>query len=247
MKKHIPNIITITSLILACWAITLIFEGELTLACLLLIGSCFCDFFDGMTARLLNVSNPLGEQLDSLVDMAAFGIAPGLLVYKYILLIQEINPTPILTEMPWLVYIAFLIPVMSTFRLAKFNIDTRETTGFFGLATPANASFYIYIVLVYLHPDLPKLLPINEQITSVIGNPLFMIGLTLFLSFMLIANVPMFSLKFKNLKWKGNELRFTFILIWAILMLFFNVLAFPIIGMIYIGWSILTMNKTKIA
>ncbi len=237
--------ITMTSLVLACLAIVFIFENHLDWACFLLIGSCFCDFFDGMTARLLNVSNPLGEQLDSLADMAAFGIAPGMLVYKYLLLLQANNPHELLISFPWLTYIAFLIPVMSAYRLALFNIDTRETTGFFGLATPANASFYIYIVIVYLYPDLPKILPINEAITSIIGNPLFIIGLILFLSFMLVANVPMFSLKFKNLRWKGNELRFTFILIWAVLMLFFNVLAFPIIGMLYILWSILNMNKIK--
>lgn len=236
-----------TSLVLACLAIVFIFENHLDWACFLLIGSCFCDFFDGMTARILKVSNPLGEQLDSLVDMAAFGIAPGMLMYKYLQLIQANNPQQLLIDFPWLVYIVVLIPILSAYRLALFNIDTRETTGFFGLATPANASFYMYIVIVYLYPDLPKLLPINDAITSVIGNPLFIIGLILFLSFMLVANVPMFSLKFKNLKWKGNEQRFIFILIWAILMLFFNVLAFPIIGMFYITWSILTMKKTKTA
>ena len=236
-----------TSLVLASWSITLIFDGNLTLACLLLIGSGFCDFFDGMAARILNVSNPLGEQLDSLVDMVAFGVAPGMLVYKFISLLQESNPSALLSEMPWLTYVAFLIPLLSAIRLAKFNIDSRETTGFFGLATPANASFYIYIVLVYFHPDLPMLLPAENLIFKIVSNPNFIIGLTLFLSFMLVANVPMFSLKFKHLKWKGNEIRFTFIGLWAVLMLLFNIISFPIIGFIYIAWSIFTMKQNKVA
>ncbi|MCB0402525.1 MAG: CDP-alcohol phosphatidyltransferase family protein [Flavobacteriales bacterium] len=247
MKKHIPNLITTTSLILASWSIPLIFEGKMDLACYLLIGSCFCDFFDGFSARLLKVSNPLGEQLDSLVDMVAFGVAPGILTYKYIQLLQETYPTALFSDISWLSYIAFLIPIMSAFRLAKFNIDTRQTTSFYGLATPANASFYIYIVLIYLYPDLPMLLPANEAIFNLISSPAFITGLTIFLSFMMVANVPMFSLKFKNLKWKGNEIRFTFIGLWAILMFLINIAAIPLIGAMYIVWSIITMKKNSVA
>lgn len=247
MKKQIPNIITTTSLVLASWSIPLIFEGRMDLACYLLIGSCFCDFFDGFSARLLKVSNPLGEQLDSLVDMVAFGVAPGILTYKYILLLQENHPTALFADLPWLSYIAFLIPIMSAFRLAKFNVDTRQTTGFFGLATPANASFYIYIVILYLYPDLPMLLPANGLINKLISSPGFIAGLTVFLSIMMVVNVPMFSLKFKNLKWKDNEIRFSFIGMWAVLMFLINIAAIPLIGTLYILWSVVTMKKNSVA
>lgn len=245
MKNHIPNSITTLSLILACCSITLTFKGRLDIAAYLLILSCVCDFLDGFTARLLKVSNPLGEQLDSLVDMIAFGVAPGMLLFEFTKLLQKQNPIQFLDDFPWIFYLAFVIPTFSAFRLAKFNIDTRQTNSFIGLAVPAHASFYIFCVLIYLFPGTPKIINVNNVVIPIISNPLIMLGLGVLLSFMLVAEVPMFSLKFKNMKWKDNKLPFTFILLWLLLLIFTNIVAMPTIILIYILWSILSSFNNK--
>ena len=247
MKNQIPNSITIISLIASCLAITLTFEGKLDIAAYLLIISCACDFFDGFTARVLKVSNPIGKEIDSLVDMVAFGVAPGMLMFKFTKLLQEAHPSEILIQYPWLFYIVFLIPVFSAIRLAKFNIDTRQTTSFIGLAVPAHASFYIFSVLIYLYPDLPKIIDVNNIVMPIISNPLTMLVLSVLLSLMLIAEVPMFSLKVKNLKWAENKTPLTFLFIWLTLLGLTNIVAMPTIIILYILWSILAkyINKSK--
>jgi len=239
MKKHIPNAITITSLIFSCSAILLTFENRLDIAAYLLIFSCAFDFFDGFAARVLKVNNPIGKEIDSLVDVIAFGVAPSMLLYQYINLLQSEQPVQILTDYPLIVYsIVFLIPILSTLRLAKYNIDTSQRTGFIGLAVPANASFYIFFVLLYLYPDLPKIIDVKNIIHPIVSNPLIVLALSLFFSLMLISNVPMFSLKFKTLKWKENKMPFTFILLWLTMLLFMNIVAMPAILFIYVVVSI---------
>lgn len=239
LKNSVPNTITIISLVLSCYAITLTFQNKLDVAAYLLIVSCVCDFLDGFTARILKVNNPLGGQLDSLVDMVAFGVAPGMLMFKYIELLQKTNPSALLNNYPWLIYATFLIPILSAFRLAKFNIDTRQTNSFIGLAVPAHASFYIFTVIIYLYPDLPKLVSVNNIIMPIISSPIIMLTLCILLSFMLIAEVPMFSLKVKNLKWAENKLPLTFLFILIALLIVTNLVAMPTIIIIYIVWSII--------
>ena len=239
LKNSVPNSITIISLILSCWAIVLTFNGQLGFAAHLLIICCLCDFLDGFTARILKVKNPLGAQLDSLVDMVAFGVAPGMLMFKYIQLLQEETPSQLLVNYPWLIYITFLIPILSAFRLAKFNIDTRQTSSFIGLAVPAHASFYIFSVIVFLHPDLPKLIDINSLVIPIFSNPLIMLLSIIPLSLMMIAEVPMFSLKVKNLRWSENQTPLTFLFILIALLATTNLVAMPLIIVIYIIWSII--------
>jgi CDP-diacylglycerol--serine O-phosphatidyltransferase len=247
MKNQIPNSITILSLIFSCLAITLIFEGKLDIAAYLLIGSMVCDYFDGFTARVLKVNNPIGKEIDSLVDMVAFGVAPGMLLYQVTKLAQN-NPeysVQILTDYPWLHYSAFLIPIFSAIRLAKFNIDTRQTTSFIGLAVPAHASFYIFCTLLYLYPNLPMIIDVSGIVTPIVSNPLIMLIFGVLLSLMLVAEVPMFSLKVKQLKWKGNETPFTFILLWFLMLIFMNIVTSPVIIILYILWSIFLNFKNK--
>jgi CDP-diacylglycerol---serine O-phosphatidyltransferase len=245
IKNNIPNSITILSLILSCLAIILIFEGELALAAYLLIGSVACDYFDGFTARVLKVNNPIGKEIDSLVDMVAFGVAPGMILYQHIKLAQMANPAQILTDYPWLIYLVLLIPIFSSIRLAKYNIDTRQTDSFIGLAVPAHATVYIFSILLFLYPDLPQIINVIDYITPIVSNPLIMLVLGILLPLMLIAEVPMFSLKVKALKWKGNELPFTFILLWLLLFIFTNIVAMPTIVILYILWSIILKYKNK--
>ena len=245
MKNAVPNTITIISLILSSWSIILTFEGNLDLAAHLLIICCFCDFLDGFAARLLKVKNPLGAQLDSLVDMIAFGLAPAMLLFQFTKNLHAENPIQILTDYPWLFYVTFLIPILSAFRLAKFNIDTRQTKSFIGLAVPAHASFYIFSVIVYLHPDLPKIIDVNNIIMPIISNPLIMLIISALLSFMLIAEVPMFSLKVKNLRWSENQTPLTFLFLLIALLVLINLVAMPVIIIIYIIWSIIAKYTIK--
>jgi CDP-diacylglycerol--serine O-phosphatidyltransferase len=245
MRNAVPNTITIISLILSCWAIILTFEGDLDLAAHLIIICCLCDFLDGFAARLLKVKNPLGAQLDSLVDMVAFGVAPAMLMFQFLKHLQSENPIQLLADYPWLLYLTFLIPILSAFRLAKFNIDTRQTTSFIGLAVPAHASFYIFAVIVYLHPELPKIIDVNPWVMPVLSNPLIMLGITVLLSFMLIAEVPMFSLKVKNLRWSENQTPLTFLFILIALIVLTNLVAMPVIILIYIVWSIIAKYTSK--
>lgn len=240
IKKNIPNFITICNLLSGCAAITTAFDGQLYVAAFFLFAALWFDFLDGFTARLLKVSNPLGEQLDSLADMVAFGLAPGILLYQFAKQINEIPAYEInfLSENPWLFYTAFAIPVFSAIRLAKFNIDTRQTSSFIGFPTPANASFFLFSILIYHYQDVPKIIDINFIILPIVTNPLIMLGFGVILSILLIAEIPMCSLKFKNIKWKDNQEPFTFILLWFILLIFTHYFAMPAIVLIYICWSI---------
>lgn len=245
MKNQIPNAITILSLILACLAIILTFEGELAIAAYLLIGSCIADFLDGFAARTLKVNNPIGKEIDSLVDMVAFGVAPAMLMYQITKLAQETQQLQLLIDFPWAHYLVFLIPIISAIRLAKFNIDTRQTKSFIGLAVPAHAAFYIFCSLIYLFPDLPKVIDVNNIVNPIVGNPLLMLLFCIPLSFMMLAEVPMFSLKVKNLKWDENKQPLTFLFLWLALLALTNIVAMPTIIIIYIVWSIFLNFKNK--
>jgi CDP-diacylglycerol--serine O-phosphatidyltransferase len=245
MKKHIPNAITALNLVCGCVAIVNAFTGELYISAILIFIAAILDFMDGAAARLLKVSHPLGEQLDSLADMISFGLAPGIILFQFVKHLNTVSESVILTENPWLFYLALIIPIFSAFRLAKFNIDTRQTDGFLGLATPANAGFFIFIVLVYFYPDLPQLINTKNFILPIISNPFTMLGLGIIFSFLLVSEIPMFSLKAKSLKWKGNELRFTFLGLFFLLLVLLNITAFPLILLIYIIWSAISSFSAK--
>ena len=158
---------------------------------------------------------------------------------------QTQNPVEILTNFPWLIYLTFLVPILSAFRLAKFNIDTRQTKSFIGLAVPAHATFYIFAIIVYFTPELPTLIDISPMVELLFSNPLVMLVLTVALSLMLIAEVPMFSLKVKNLKWSENQTPLTFLFILITLSILINIAAFPIIILLYIVWSIIAKYTSK--
>jgi CDP-diacylglycerol--serine O-phosphatidyltransferase len=245
MKKHIPNAITTLNLLCGCLAITNAFTGELYISSILIFVATILDFMDGAAARILKVSHPLGEQLDSLADMISFGLAPGIILFQFVKHLNTVNESPILTESPWLFYLALIIPLFSAFRLAKFNIDTRQTEGFFGLATPANAGFFIFIVLVYFYPDLPQIIHTKNIVLPIISNPITMLILGIIFSFLLISEIPMVSLKAKSLRWTGNELRFTFLGLFFLLFILLNITAFPVILLIYIIWSTILSFSAK--
>lgn len=222
MKKHIPNTITCCNLISGCIATYWAFQGDYRLALLFIVIGAVFDFFDGMTARLLHVSSPIGKELDSLADDITFGFAPSAIVFSFL--------SPLTTQLsPYIPYLAFVMAAFSALRLAKFNLDARQTLGFIGLPTPANALFWGSLIVgagQYIAP-----LPYTAYI--------ILIG-TFVSCFLLISEIPMFALKFKSWGWKGNEVKYIFLLTCIPLLLFFRISGLSVIIAWYVVLSILT-------
>ena len=222
MKKHIPNTITCCNLISGCIATYWAFQGDYRLALLFIVIGAVFDFFDGMTARLLHVSSPIGKELDSLADDITFGFAPSAIVFSFL--------SPLTSHLsPLIPYLAFVMAAFSALRLAKFNLDERQALGFIGLPTPANALFWGSLIVgagQYIAP-----LPYTAYI--------ILIG-TFVSCFLLISEIPMFALKFKSWGWKGNEVKYIFLLTCIPLLLFFRISGLSVIIAWYVVLSILT-------
>ncbi len=202
IKNHIPNCITSLNLLSGCIAIIFSFYGEFNAALLAIIAASVFDFFDGLSARLLKAYSPMGKELDSLADMTSFGLAPAMILFNK-LMTDAYNPSVI-----WLAA-TLLTAVFSALRLAKFNIDTRQSENFIGLATPANALLIASgIASLELYPELNAAIMKNQYILPLCA---------LLLSFLLVSEIPMFSFKFKSLKFKENSTRFLFVAIMAVL------------------------------
>ena len=197
IKKHIPNTITCCNLFSGCVACVMAFSGKFESAMLFIVLGAVFDFFDGMVARLLGVSSPLGVQMDSLADDITFGLAPATVIFSFMRGLEY--PSSFLADV--LPYFAFLIAVFSACRLAKFNIDTRQTTSFIGLPTPANALFWSSLIVG------------GEKWLLEMNNAwILLLALIFLFSYFLISEIPMFSMKFKNLSWKSNKTRYIFLL-----------------------------------
>ncbi|MEO8761289.1 MAG: CDP-alcohol phosphatidyltransferase family protein [Bacteroidia bacterium] len=229
IRRNIPNAITCGNLLCGCLAIVKTFEGNLIMAAYLVGIAAVLDFFDGFTARLLKVSSPIGKDLDSLADMVTFGVVPGFVMYKMMLLsILFMSAAPIWNYLP---YLAFLIPVFSGIRLAKFNNDTRQSESFIGVNTPANS------ILIC---SLPLIIGanFNSPLASLILNPYLLMVLTVVMSFLLISEIPIFSLKFKTFGWKGNEVRFSFLILALLMICIFHYIGIPLTIVLYILMSV---------
>ena len=201
IKKHVPNAITCCNLFSGCIACVMAFNGAFDLAMWFIVLGAVFDFFDGMAARLLRVSSPLGVQMDSLADDVTFGFAPAAVVFNYM---KDVLYYPeylgcIADVIP---YAAFLIAVFSACRLAKFNVDTRQTNTFIGLPTPANALFWSSLITGAGH-----------WIFNLNAGWVLMLGLILLSSYLLVSEIPMFSLKFKNFSWRCNKTRYIFLIV----------------------------------
>lgn len=239
IRKHIPNLFTLGNLTCGLFALLYAMGGHLNIASGFILLGAFLDFFDGMVARLLAVSGELGKQLDSLADMVTFGVGPSIIAFQFLQLTttgEFFNPF-----MEWesrsayqhyWPYIAFIIPLFSALRLAKFNIDSRQSDGFIGLPTPANALFYLSIPLMYRYQA-------DSVVTTFLTQPLVLSICILLLSFFMVAEIPLFSLKFKNLQWKANKRRFIFLGSSLLLLLIFHFVAVPIIILLYSILSII--------
>lgn len=233
MKKHIPNLITCCNLLSGCVAVTFALRGIVETAALLIILSAVFDFFDGFAARLLKVSSPIGKDLDSLADIVSFGIAPATIIFVFLEHCTG-GLFPALRD-EWgnlLPYIAFIIAPCSAMRLAKFNHDERQTTEFRGLATPANALFVGFI-------------PYAAHEMTILYDFWLVSALVIVFSVLLLSDMPMFSLKFHNFKFKDNMVRYIFLIISLILLIVFKLGAFPIIILTYILISVASLPLKK--
>lgn len=231
IRKNLPNALTCCNLLCGCIAVVEVFHNNMILSCALMGIALICDFFDGFLARLLGVSSPIGKDLDSLADMVTFGLLPSVIVYQ--LLLQSV---PNLTDI-WKAYPAFIIAIFSAIRLAKFNNDPRQSDSFIGVPTPANAM---------LIASLPLILHFyGGEWESIIINTSNLWILTGVMSYLLVAEIPLLALKFKSFGWKGNEIRYTFILVSLLLVLFLKILAIPVIILFYVLISIIS-RVTKV-
>lgn len=212
IKNYIPNTITCLNLVSGCVASVMALEGNLMYAVVWIMLAAVFDFFDGFAARLLKAFSPIGKELDSLADVVSFGVAPGMILFVLLSWLAPILPLGGLNE--YIPYWAFVIPAFSGLRLAKFNIDERQTTSFIGLPVPAHALFWSSLGYS-VQPLLPQ-----GGVWLLVG----LMALALVSSLLLVSEVPMFSLKIKSLAWKGNELRYIlvacaviFVSIWGFL------------------------------
>ncbi len=237
MKKHIPNILTCSNLACGCLSVMAALSGNLESAALWIIASALFDFFDGFAARLLKVASPIGKELDSLSDVVSFGVAPAMIIYTWLSrCLFELPPHHINAFTEFLPYTVLLVPVLSAVRLAKFNLDDRQTTHFLGLPTPANALFLSFV-------------PVAAERMVMLNNFWVVWLLTLFLAVLLVSEITMISLKFKDFKFKGiNIARYVLLLIGILLVLIFRMGAFPIIILAYllISFSVHALIKMQV-
>lgn len=232
IKKHIPNTITSLNLLSGCISILLSFEGYMLAAVYLIFLAAIFDFLDGMSARLLNVYSLLGKELDSLADIVSFGVAPAFIVFQMMKIsLFGSEDIPLLEFVSaWKVIfllLPFLISVLSAIRLAKFNLDERQTDSFIGLPTPANALFFVSLYIVTITTD-------HSFIISLIYNKYFLSILIIIFSLLLVSEFPMFSLKLKNLSYADNKIRYLFIGLSAILLILLHSIAVPVIIILYL-------------
>ncbi len=238
MKKHIPNLITLGNLLCGTIATIAAVNGNFEMAALSVTIGIILDFLDGFFARMLHVSGDLGKQLDSLADMVTSGVVPGIVMFS---LLQEnslnlfeksadtLNIASFSTG--YLPYFGLLLTLAACYRLANFNIDTRQTNSFIGLPTPAMSLFVISLPLIPIYSD-------NQFFIDLIQNNYLLFGITLVLSFLMNAEIPLFSLKFKNYKVNENILKYVFLFVSILMILFLEVLAIPLVIILYVVLSI---------
>jgi len=233
----IPNTITSLNVFSGCISITFAFNGKLELAAYFIFISAVFDFFDGFTARLLDAYSQLGKELDSLADIVSFGVAPATIVYQILL-----NEMPV-HHFHWFIenyfpLLAFLIVIFSALRLAKFNIDERQHLTFIGLATPPNAMFFASLIFLSKKDYLSPIFEYAQNIW-------LLLFLVIVFSLLLIAEIPMFSLKLKSRKFSDYKIQYIFLGISLILLIGLQLAALPFIILVYILLSIINNIKFK--
>lgn len=247
IRRQIPNLITLLNLLSGSIAAILAVQNYMVAAAFFVALGIFFDFFDGLAARLLKVSSPLGLQLDSLADMVTSGLVPGIVMFQ--LFTQSVENQPkiwnfatsnhnlIVLDFPPIALLGLLITLASGYRLAKFNVDQRQTSGFIGLPTPANAILILGLPLILIfHP--------SAWVHNVILNSWFLAFVTIFSCVMLNAELPLFALKFKTWGLKENWFRYSFLLLALLGLLFLHFFALPLIIVFYVLLSLFVARRS---
>lgn len=231
VKKHIPNIITLLNLFCGCIALIFLTQTDFYLAFFFVALGIFFDFFDGFFARLLGVSSPLGVQLDSLADMVTSGVVPG---YAMFLMLTNNSPE----NGALLPYTGFLISLGACYRLANFNVDTRQSDSFIGLPTPANALFIMSLPLIAAAGQV-------QFVSELLNQNGFLLLITLLSAYVMNAEIPLFSLKVKKFGWQENRLQIVFLLLSLLLVVFFHFLGVALIVLMYVVLSVIQNRLGK--
>ena len=230
VTKHIPNTLTSCNLISGCIAIVFALNANFSMALTFIVVGAVFDFFDGMSARLLGVSSPIGKELDSLADVVTFGVAPSSMIYSLLLILDKTGWNDTLAAL--VPYVAFVMAAFSAIRLAKFNLDERQTTSFIGLPTPANALFWGALIVG------------GEEMLAEQSNVILLLVALVFLSsWLLVAEIPMFALKFKHWGWHENKIKYVFIVSCLPILLISRISGISVIIAWYIFLSIITSRK----
>ena len=238
INKHIPNIVTLGNLFCGTLAAIFAVGGHFEMTALFVVLGVFLDFFDGFFARVLKVSGELGKQLDSLADMVTSGVVPGIVLFILLGNNQQF-PYDIHAEFKismGLPLIGLLVTLSSCYRLAKFNLDTRQSESFIGLPTPAMSLFIVSLPLVQMHSEI-------DFVKDLIGNNYFLIGITILFSFLMNSALRLFSLKFKNYGVRENLFKYILIVLSIILLTSVEYLAVPLIIVCYVLLSMIKNMK----
>ncbi len=237
IKKYIPNALTMGNLLSGCIAVLFAVHDQMEYAAIFVALGIFFDFFDGFFARLFNVQSEVGLQLDSLADMVTSGVVPGIVMYQ--LLVDA-------SDIPWgasleayhfnIAYVGFAITLASAYRLAKFNVDDRQTNSFIGLPTPANTLFILSIPLILIYQEY-------AFAKALLTNPYVLIILTILSCIMLNAEIHLFALKFKTWDFSKNKVRYIFLLLSILLLIVLQYLAIPLLIILYVLLSVLLPEK----
>ena len=235
--------LTCCNLISGCIAAIAALHGHFLLALLMIVIGAVFDFFDGMVARLLHVSSPIGKELDSLADAVTFGVAPSMMLFAYIAASFQLGSPDITMviraegESRWLTLLSFLPLLMAAFsalRLAKFNLDERQSMGFIGLPTPANALFWGAVIVA-----------LQRHGIYFSGIQYVILAAMLISCYLLVSEIPMFALKFKTWGWHGNEIKYIFLLTSALLIVFLGVAGIAAVIAWYVVLSVITTLYNK--
>ena len=231
VKKHIPNAITLLNMFSGCIAVYYAFQNQLLIAALFTFLGIFFDFFDGFFARILKAQSDLGLQLDSMADMVTSGVVPGIFMFQ---LLTQANTT----GCEYVSFLGFLITLGSGYRLANFNIDTRQTTSFIGLPTPANSLFIISVALVTIYQP-------HFFVADWFSNVWILLIVTLLSCYLLNAELPLFALKFKSWDFKSNWYRYVFLMLSVVLIGGFTYAGILGVILLYVGMSVFLKASSK--
>jgi len=240
-RRSVPNFFTIANLVSGMLAIQFALTGHLNWAPYCIFAAIVFDFFDGFMAGILKVRSDKGKQMDSLADIVTFGVAPGFIVFATFQFIKENFGIGYNDENSWVVYLeyfAFIIPIFALFRLAKYNVDTKQSTSFIGVPTATVAIFFASFPLLTDDAVFAPTAIKTVILDHVLLNPYVLITLTVLFSILMVAKLPLFALKFKKYQWAGNEIQIIFLILSAINIILFQFWAIPMIVLLYIVISV---------